>query len=68
MLYELSNRVEDNSELFVVLAFKLVQPARKFDIGCEHFSQLTNARMISMLTNTARSLFSTLDSIATPVP
>ena len=64
--HQLSNRVEDNFELFIVLAFQLVQPTRKFGVRREHLWHITNARMISMLTITARLLLNTLESMATP--
>jgi len=39
--HQLSNRIEDNSELFIVLAFKLIQQPRKFSVRLTARSQLT---------------------------
>src|SRR5438132_3994812 len=38
--HQLSNRVEDNPEPAIILALKLVPPAREFGVGREHLAQL----------------------------
>ena len=62
----MSNRFEDNSELFVVRAFEFIETSSEFGVRCEHLAQFYECRMISMLTETARLLGKTLESIATP--
>ena len=47
-------------------AFQLLELARQLPIRFQGFAQIYEARMIAMLTCTARSLLSTLDSMATP--
>src|SRR5215203_2736464 len=37
--HQLSNGSEDDSELFIVLAFELVQTTREFCVGCEHLPE-----------------------------
>ena len=63
----MSNRDEYNFELFVVFAFEFVQAASEFGVGHEQLSKLhKGAHDLDILTVIARSLFSTLESIATP--
>jgi hypothetical protein len=68
-LHQLADGTNDLDELFVVLtdaALELVQPGGKFAVTARIFRSRTKARMISRLTRTARSLRSTLESMATP--
>jgi hypothetical protein len=62
--HQLSNRVEDNFELFIVLAFQLVQSARKFGVGREHLSQLYKGEHDLDVDGYRRLLRNTLESIA----
>jgi len=63
--HQLSNRIEDDAKLGVVLLFERVELFRQIDIRLEYLPE-SNERMISMLTWTASELWRTLDSMATP--
>jgi hypothetical protein len=56
----------DFQALLLLLAFEIVHPARQILMGSQHLAKFNKARMIRMFICTARSLFRTDESIATP--
>jgi len=63
--HKLTDRIEHDGELPIVLLLQLVQSAGQFPMRGQDFAQPT-VRMISMFTAAARLLRRTLDNIATP--
>lgn len=62
----MTNGIEDNLKLFVIFFLKIIQSSCQVFMGCNHFAQFYKSPYDVNVTSIARSLFNTLDSIATP--